>query len=149
MSDPLAEYLETSCESPIEHMLVTALVRRRTEQMSICAHMQDIEISLCKFPDVRLAVALQAEVKPYRFDILLGVRIDSVISWLVVECDGHDWHDRTKEQAAHDRSRDRALQRAGFDVFRFTGREIWRDGDKCADEIFQWVNYVRGASPDA
>ena len=36
---------------------------------------------------------------------------------VVVECDGHDFHERTKEQAANDRERDRGLQGLGFSVF--------------------------------
>ena len=46
---------------------------------------------------------------------------------LVVECDGFDFHERTKEQASRDRRRDRALQRAGFKVYRYTGSDIWAD----------------------
>ena len=31
-----------------------------------------------------------------------------------MECDGHDFHERTKEQASSDKKRDRSLQAAGF-----------------------------------
>jgi hypothetical protein len=54
---------------------------------------------------------------------------------LVVECDGHDFHDRTKAHASPDRARDRALQVAGFQVFRYTGADIWRDVMACATEV--------------
>lgn len=53
----------------------------------------------------------------------------------IVECDGHDFHERTKEQAKRDRSRDRAFQSAGIPVFRFTGSEIYADSLKCAREV--------------
>jgi len=46
---------------------------------------------------------------------------------IAVECDGHDYHERTREQAERDRSRDRELQKSGWVVMRFTGREIHRD----------------------
>lgn len=39
----------------------------------------------------------------------------------VIECDGHEFHERTKRQAARDRSRDRAIQAFGYRIFRFTG----------------------------
>lgn len=55
--------------------------------------------------------------------------------FLAIECDGHDYHERTKEQAARDKSRDRALVAAGFSVLRFTGSEIWHRPDQCVDEI--------------
>jgi very-short-patch-repair endonuclease len=53
---------------------------------------------------------------------------------VIVECDGHDYHDRTKEQASRDRKRDRALQALGFRVFRYTGSDIWKDVLACAEE---------------
>lgn len=63
-------------------------------------------------------------------------------SWhfLVVECDGHEWHDRTKEQASKDRERDREAQLAGYTVFRFTGRDLWRDAYGCACKVIDWVS---------
>jgi len=59
--------------------------------------------------------------------------------FLFVECDGHDFHERTKEQAEHDRSKDRAIQAAGIPILRFTGREIWRDPVMVALEIFNFI----------
>ena len=61
------------------------------------------------------------------------------LSMLAVECDGHDFHERTKAQAARDRSRDRRLQDAGIAVYRFTGSEIYRDAFACARQIFAWA----------
>lgn len=57
---------------------------------------------------------------------------------LVIECDGHDFHERTKEQAARDRSRDRKLVTQGYTVFRFTGSELWRDPIGCAEQVIDW-----------
>lgn len=54
---------------------------------------------------------------------------------VLVECDGHDFHSRTKEQAERDRSRDRMLQRLGYDVLRYTGSEIWKDSLVCAQGV--------------
>lgn len=75
----------------------------------------------------------QHEIGAYRVDFLLlfygGVKI-------VVECDGHEWHERTPEQAERDKTRDRFLQAQGYLVFRFTGREIWRDPIRCAREVW-------------
>lgn len=58
---------------------------------------------------------------------------------LIVECDGHEFHERTKEQAAKDRSRDRASTLAGMEVFRFTGSELWRDPYGCAGQVIEWA----------
>lgn len=54
---------------------------------------------------------------------------------IVVECDGHDFHDRTRAQASRDRERDRALQALGLRVFRYTGSDVWRDVMSCAVEV--------------
>jgi hypothetical protein len=64
------------------------------------------------------------------------------VGWrrLIIECDGHDFHERTKEQAAKDRARDRAAQLMGFEVFRFTGSELWRDPWGCADQVIEWAD---------
>ena len=54
---------------------------------------------------------------------------------VVVECDGHDFHERTKEQARKDRRRDRELQAKGYLVLRYTGSEVWRDPWGCVEDI--------------
>lgn len=61
---------------------------------------------------------------------------------LIIECDGHEFHERTKEQAAKDRSKDRSAQLAGYKTFRFTGSELWRDPWKCAAEVVAWASQL-------
>lgn len=63
------------------------------------------------------------------------------VGWkrLIVECDGHDFHERTKEQAAKDRSRDREAQESGYEIFRFTGSELWKDPIGCARQVIEWA----------
>jgi very-short-patch-repair endonuclease len=68
---------------------------------------------------------------------------------VVVECDGHDYHERTKEQVARDRARDRDLQEQGYKVFRFTGSEIWRDAIGCADQALKIANDIARTAEEA
>jgi very-short-patch-repair endonuclease len=63
-----------------------------------------------------------------------------VTKHLIVECDGHDFHDRTKEQASKDRARDRALQSLGYRVYRYTGSDLWRDVCVYAVEVVTALN---------
>lgn len=42
-----------------------------------------------------------------------------------------------KEQAAHDRARDRHLLKLGIVTARFTGSEIHRDAERCAVDAFE------------
>lgn len=83
----------------------------------------------------------QVIIENYRVDFLLARFCWKTRShkFLVIECDGHDFHERTKEQAKKDRERDRRLQELGFTVFRFTGSEIWADPMACANQIMDWV----------
>lgn len=54
---------------------------------------------------------------------------------VVVECDGHSFHERTKEQARHDRSRDRFMTQSGLQLFRFTGSELHANPRAAAQQI--------------
>lgn len=54
---------------------------------------------------------------------------------IVVECDGHDFHEKTKEQAQRDKERDRFLSKEGYTVLRFTGREIMRQAMEITSDI--------------
>lgn len=58
---------------------------------------------------------------------------------MVIECDGHNFHERTKAQAKRDRKRDRILQSLGYVVFRFTGSEIWRNPLQCANQAIEYL----------
>lgn len=65
---------------------------------------------------------------------------------LIVECDGHDYHERTKEQAARDRSRDRRATMNNIPVLRYTGSELWNDPRGCVTEVLQALERIGGAA---
>ena len=58
---------------------------------------------------------------------------------LVIELDGHDFHEKTKQQAAHDRKRERSIIRGGYHVVRFTGHEVFRDSEACVKEVAEML----------
>jgi very-short-patch-repair endonuclease len=49
--------------------------------------------------------------------------------------DGHEFHEKSKEQAARDKRRGREIEIAGWYVLRFTGSEIWQDHRRCAADV--------------
>lgn len=104
------------------------------------------EQAKAEMPD-RFAATIWFQVKigNYTADFVIGYRRypDDDVSWIAIECDGHDFHERTKEQAAHDRARDRHFQSLGLNVFRFTGSEIWKDPVKCVDEVVRFCQRER------
>jgi len=141
----LTECLELAsrhCESPIEVLLLHALVVecgrdgvRVEDGFTRCSW-----LSLCPS---RTVIRIQPDLSKggsalrFRPDLMVIRKHRSGVSSAVyVECDGHDWHDRTPEQALRDKSRDRSIYaETGVAVVRFTGREITRNADACAREV--------------
>lgn len=83
----------------------------------------------------------QQKIGSYRADfVVVGVASENAKPvTVVVECDGHDFHERTKQQAQRDRRRDREMTALGYRVFRFTGSEIWADPRSCATEVMNFL----------
>jgi very-short-patch-repair endonuclease len=92
-----------------------------------------------------LIIQQQANIAKWRMDFLVHHWLDD---WnrFVVECDGHDFHERTKDQAANDRSRDRAMAMMGLTVLRFTGSEIWNDPLGCARQVVEYAERARNTT---
>lgn len=65
---------------------------------------------------------------------------------LMVELDGHEFHERTKEQSTRDKSRDRVLQSLGWRAYRYSGSEIWADACKAVLEITDICQQIVAAS---
>lgn len=92
----------------------------------------EIALGLALYHDLGAGFTIRQQVQIGRY------RVDFVLEKdgqeLIIEADGHDYHERTKQQAAHDRSRDRWFVSQGYTVMRFTGSEIWADANQCAAE---------------
>jgi len=91
-----------------------------------------------------LSVWHQVCIGNYVADFIVRFCLDDQNYYAAVECDGHDFHERTKEQAAHDRARDRFFQSEGLAVMRFTGSEIWRAPGAVSREIVSFFNKKLG-----
>lgn len=90
---------------------------------------------------LQLTMGDQVRVLDWPVDFLfIAQDFNDKMHFAVVECDGHAYHERTKEQAQRDRSRDRRLQEEGYRVFRFTGSELYRDPLGCAREVLKWAD---------
>ena len=48
---------------------------------------------------------------------------------------GHQWREATQHQVQNDKSRDRKLTAAGWQVLRFTGSEVYRAPAACVREV--------------
>lgn len=116
------------CESPIERRLFMALD--------------------AKYPGVQPQVrvnkdgGLHSYTEPVQSSEILTVPdlyVEVEGKRLCIYADGHDFHERTPQQAKRDRSIDRELQRLGYTVLRFTGSEINSDIRKVLDGVVQIV----------
>ncbi len=97
----------------------------------------DLERALADEPGASCVIAPQVVCGRYRVDFMALGRIGfNACMAFAVECDGHEFHEKTKEQAQRDKLRDRELVRDGIRVLRFTGSEIWRSPEMCAHEVY-------------
>jgi very-short-patch-repair endonuclease len=79
---------------------------------------------------------LTLDGRSYRIDFIVDVPDGRQIA---IELDGHDFHERTKEQATQDRSRERTIVRHGYIIHRFTGSEVYRNSRKCVEEVIELI----------
>lgn len=130
------------CESPIEVLLLGAM----TLQCALDAwsapdrtpfRMQVDDAVNAAPPENMMLVVLQFQWQTFRIDFAFFY--ESSTPRVFVECDGHEFHERTPEQAERDRSRDRLIQQAGIPIIRFTGREIVRDPFSCGIQIISFI----------
>lgn len=63
---------------------------------------------------------------------------------LIVECDGHEFHEKTRKQVANDNNRDYELKSAGYDVLHFSGSEIYNDPTVCAVKVIDYIRKHEG-----
>lgn len=121
------------CESPLEEQLCLALANTSGFRWR---DLLDHPWLVGGWDSLELSLLAQPQCGVFRPDFALaraGWLYPEPLS-LVVEVDGHAFHERTPAQAERDRSRDRSLVSQGITVLRFTGREVWRDAGCCARE---------------
>lgn len=66
-----------------------------------------------------------------------AIYVNNLLSGYVIEIDGHEWHEKTKEQVRADKEKDRVYLKNGFIPVRFTGSEVYHDVKKCVDDLFE------------
>lgn len=112
-------------ESPIERLMALAL---------------SVLPSLADIPSAKVTITAQKNIGSRRVDFCVE---QEGYARIVVECDGHDFHEKTKEQASADKRRDRELTLAGYTVLRFTGSEIYRDPFACSFDVYEILQRAR------
>ena len=117
------------CESPPEQLLRLAF--------------EDRQAATSAWYEITPQFEVKTARGKYRLDFVVGYwPMDEVEIAVGVECDGHEWHDKTPAQAARDKARDRALAGFGFPVLRFAAIEVFNDANKCASEVFEVLQFM-------
>lgn len=138
--------LSDACQSPIEQMLLAEILFLIDGYENV---VWDFMPGAPRPAETETNFDCQASVLKYKADFLFTVRVKGKERKVVVECDGHDFHDRTKEQAQRDKSRDRDMTNNGYIVIRFTGSEIYRRTHGCAEEIASLLHRLKSEMIEA
>lgn len=108
------------CDSPIETIFYFA----------ICV--TDVRKG---FPwSIERQVEIETSGGKYRVDFLISDDNSKVI----VECDGHEFHERTKEQVAYGNNRDFNLKLEGYEVIHFSGSQIYNEPLECCVKVSKY-----------
>lgn len=82
---------------------------------------------------------LDFRVVPHPEDPNIGDAVNTGVPLplIGIEMDGHDFHEKTKEQVTYRNQRDRDLQRVGWRIFHFSGSEFVRHPQRCVEEVYR------------
>jgi hypothetical protein len=120
-----------TADSPIESILGAAIM--------LCFKNGGKPLALAPEPSptaARLLLIPQFKWLVYRSD--WAIYNPKTTGALLIECDGKEFHSGP-ERIAHDKKKDQSAHDLGFLTMRFTGSQIHRNADGCAQEIFNFV----------
>lgn len=146
--DMHCDCVERGMESPIEHMFWVAVnVLCESEYTPLNPDLIFSPDGNHKVPR-GIYLRPQAHIGKYRVDFLLdqfGVADEDKYTRVIVELDGHDFHDKDKRQRAYEKARDRFLVKQGYRVLHFTGSEVVSDPFRVAFEALELVGCFVGS----
>lgn len=122
----MLEYLE----SPIEKILYIALIKeiKKTNYYWYIDAQTEIE---CDEKTYRADFTIE-------YDEICNNNLDENFK-LDIECDGYEFHQKTKEQVRKDNEREYNLKTSGWDILRFSGSQIYNEPTKCAKDILKYI----------
>jgi very-short-patch-repair endonuclease len=121
--------MEYKSKSPIENIAALAIWTLNEEYGSkniVVVRQQKIG---------RYTVDFEITHKPFFFK-----KEDEPMLKIVIECDGHEWHEKTKEQVSRDKERDRELQKLGYVVLRYSGSDLYKNWRTVRDDVYDLID---------
>ncbi len=140
------------CESPIEQKFLLDVLGHYSGYA--CGWNGQHILGTISYPDferfnVRIYPQqhIEASKKQYRADFVFvltrwEIKESTTREYLrlIVEIDGHEFHEKTKAQAKRDKKRDRDLVAEGLIVLHFTGSEVYYDSETVLSEIDSFIS---------
>jgi very-short-patch-repair endonuclease len=122
-------------DSPIEQIFFMAL-RLQCEEMGFEFTTSEYFYYGNKFQFV-LAVYPQKKIGKYKVDFFIKLTQGSGVTELIIELDGHEFHERDKQQRSYEKARDRFLINSGYKVFHYTGSDVVKKPQHVAYEVIK------------
>lgn len=145
--DMFCNCLERGMESPLEHLVWIAV-------HAMCAvRFVDVnpapEVGRNNQMTVQRGIYLspQVQVGKYRVDFVIsqsGIAPEDQFGPVVLELDGHAFHDKDKHQRSYEKARDRYLVKQGYRVLHYTGSDVVKDPFAVAHEALEMVAFFGG-----
>lgn len=134
------ELLETGINSPIEDIFYIALNYKCHDMDYLINPYPDYNKSTNSaiYPD-GIYTYPQRKIGKYIVDFLISYQSGEKLNEIIVELDGHGFHDRDKKQRAYEKARDRYLVQQGYKVFHYTGSEIVANPFGIAHEVIREI----------
>lgn len=140
---PLADVIDFSCiegcKSPIEELF------RFTFELMQTAHYAKGEQYYFLTPQEEIRANGHTYYADFLFDTIYqddgkGTFDNCKRVKIIFECDGHDFHEKTKEQVARGNERDMNLKLEGYEVIHFSGSQIYNDPIACASDAYKFIS---------
>jgi len=135
------EYSDLNIESPIEQYFYTAIL-----SMAELGGLPRHDAPLINGEPTAFGLQIQPQFA------IENYRVDFYVAWhgyypdanpksrmVLVECDSQEWHERTEKERRYEKQRDRDFVRLGYQVFRFTGKEIREEPFRVALEVLCYL----------
>ena len=116
-------YLASLLKENFTHSIVGWLLDRYGYQFNIESQYEVNYGDIKYYPDFCLSI--------------VDTNREKTIYQIFVEIDGHEFHEKTKEQVRHDKLRERHLLENCDGIVRFSGSEVYDDPNECAYETLE------------
>lgn len=124
-------------KSPIEQIFITAFEMYCNEQQYNDIYLFPQYEVVCNERKYYIDFAFLAD--DYLTHLIFGDKLKNTKFKLAIECDGYEFHQKTKEQVQHDNEREFDLKMAGYEVLRFSGTQIYNNPLKCAEDTYNYI----------